>query len=201
MEKDKLEVILMDYKKCKKIEKQREKNKDKLAYLYKKEHFEEKINQCENMKSKIKLYTEQEIIKLKHEILFNKGKYNANMSGISMSILILLTSTFISVYVMLLEIYKALNVGSIWIILIQVIIIVGSLYVVFYVLTDGKTLIEIRYSHNDILLNYQLELVDAELERRKSEKLKSKIQSPDIQSKQNKVQNEKRNRRNYKHRR
>lgn len=171
LNKKPLEVVLIDYKKYTKLEKKREKKKDELAYLLKKEHFEEQINRCENMRYKFKLYTEQELIKLKHEILFNKGKYNANMSGINMSILLLIVNTAISVYVMLLEIYKVMGTSSIWIILTQGLIIVISLFMVYYVLTEGKGIIEARYSYNEILLNYQLELVEEELERRKNEKL------------------------------
>lgn len=171
LNKKPLEVVLIDYKKYTKLEKKREKKKDELAYLLKKEHFEEQINRCENMRYKFKFYTEQELIKLKHEILFNKGRYNANMSGINMSILLLIVNTAISVYVMLLEIYKVMGTSSIWIILTQGLIIVISLFMVYYVLTEGKGIIEARYSYNEILLNYQLELVEEELERRKNEKL------------------------------
>lgn len=171
LNKKPLEVVLIDYKKYTKLEKKREKKKDELAYLLKKEHFEEQINRCENMRYKFKFYTEQELIKLKHEILFNKGRYNANMSGINMSILLLIVNTAISVYVMLLEIYKVMGTSSMWIILTQGLIIVISLFMVYYVLTEGKGIIEARYSYNEILLNYQLELVEEELERRKNEKL------------------------------
>lgn len=174
------------------------KKKEAIIQFNKRQEFRSKMESCDKLE--LDKIGHQELISFKNNILFNRGKFEQSITSINIGILALIISALAIVISLSLKSYELFNQSNISqlilcyvyiILLVTIIIVLNKVFAIPF---------DVKYGHNNSLLGYQLKLVEEELERRKSESIESKVQSPSIQSNQSSKRKEIRENRNSKHR-
>lgn len=168
-------------------------NKNKsIVEFNRRQEFRSKMELCDKLE--LDKIEDQELISFKNNILFNKGKKDTNVLGANVGFLAVSYGLLAIVMPLIFETFEP-SVPELIINIYRYVVIL-SLFFVILIIKNMVGKANTQYGHNNILLDHQLKLVEAELERRKSESIESKVQLTSIKYNQIKAQKKKRNKTN-----
>lgn len=141
--------------------------KDALECFHRRQEFRNKMDLCNRLRLDKVEYLQ--LASYKNNILFHKGKKDTNVLGVNVGFLAVSYGLLAIVMPLLFDMFK-LNVPESIINIYRHLVIISVIFVILVIKNMVKRA-NTQYGHNNILLDYQLKMVEEELERRKNQKL------------------------------